>query len=462
MSKGIDLVKQGRAAEALPLLEREAAREDPPGWATLYLGMAKGMLAASDVPVQAAVDAAVDISPRALALTAAAWAMSEVGCYEEAITFARKAVALGGDPLAKEDLARFLLSSGQRSDEAERIYDEILSEDPMCLNALLGKARALYHKGRLGEAAGAVNTALSVNPKWPYARALRAFLYSYRGKPEASIVDAKKALKYGYEPQSEMHGLIAQGRYRQGQLARAQKSALRALALDGQNTDGHAVLHGIAEDRLGIDIFESGLTEAAFPFLEEVAARECPRGYATLYLAVLKSKRSGNSKSLVQAAEMVSNTVPADVVLQVKGATLCDMGDTEAGLADMREAVRLNPCTKNKTVLASRLAQFGEGMEEACQLYASIPEDDPDPWALDGRAWLDDLDEALAPCLRACEIAPREPCSHYMLARVLAEKGRYLEAAIEYENAMWLGYPDEDEIQAKIAECQAQLARGPE
>lgn len=214
----------------------------------------------------------------------------------------------------------------------------------------------------------------------------------------------------------------------------------------------------------GIDLFERGQEEEAYPLLADEAEKENPPGLATLYLCCLKAKRHSDPTFLNRISKRELWEVDNDLINQCKGGTLFDIGIKDQGLALMRDAVKENCSVQNMTVLASRLDRNNpDQRDEAFKLYFKILElDERNQSALLNIGLLyhvigDDVNAERY--LRASvEYDPEDPYAHYELAGYLARRRVLYEALGEYEEAVNKEYPEKEYPYSGLGYCLKEIS----
>ena len=131
--------------------------------------------------------------------------------------------------------------------------------------------------------------------------------------------------------------------------------------------------------------------------------------------------------------------------MQVKGATIYDIGIKEKGLNLMRKAVRINPSRQNIMVFVTRLENHQEYSEEVIGLYDLLLErDKSDIFAIVGRGYglLDQnrLSEAEMCARQAISLDPDNAQAHYLLGNILLESQDYSGSIAEFKKSIPLGY----------------------
>ncbi|MDZ7749621.1 MAG: tetratricopeptide repeat protein [Halofilum sp. (in: g-proteobacteria)] len=138
---------------------------------------------AAGLHIEGDYEAAIGLYRRALEIHATArihnylgWSLSELGRYAEAAKHSRAAIALDPDyPNAYNDLGAYLIEQGKPV-EAEPWLREATRMDGYCCThfAYYQLGRSLLLQSRIGEARGALQTALMIHPSYQPAIRLLA------------------------------------------------------------------------------------------------------------------------------------------------------------------------------------------------------------------------------------------------------------------------------------------------
>jgi len=171
----------------------------------------------------------------------------------------------------------------------------------------------------------------------------------------------------------------------------------------------------------------------------KAAEKEDPPGEMSLSCGALDTIRTGDRTFIDQACKAVKASLPRNVILNISGNAIFDIGDEDDGLKRLREAASLRASQKNRQDLAARLAAIDEHIE-ALDLYRRLLEDDPgDAPTLVRHAWvllnLGEWEEAEESCRQALEASPTDGQGRFALAQALEGQGRFAEAVKEYKKA---------------------------
>ena len=124
--------------------------------------------------------------------------------------------------------------------EAKTKFEKVLVDDPFHINAMLGMGELLYRQGLYGEGLKFANKALRLDTYHPKANYVAGILY--RGKGDN--LNAKEALGWAarsMEFRSNAYGQISELLLAEGQLAKAQKYAKKALDFNQYNINAWQV-----------------------------------------------------------------------------------------------------------------------------------------------------------------------------------------------------------------------------
>jgi tetratricopeptide (TPR) repeat protein len=105
------------------------------------------------------------------------------------------------------------------------------------------------------------------------------------------------------------------------------------------------------------------------------ALREHKPGFNTL-IAILSTAIVRQDKNLVDVAvELTKENVPRHVYLSLAGATLCDLGSKDEGLAMLRDAVKAKSSDASLSGLAAETTDLGEKEHLSKRVLNENPED---------------------------------------------------------------------------------------
>ncbi len=239
---------------------------------------------------------------------------------------------------------------------------------------------------------------------------------------------------------------------------------LKAIALfnDGQYEHACSLFHEIPKrkrgevtrqyiDELadacqyGVYYFEEGNLEKAYPFLKYES--QCQKDFelAMLYQASIDAVKAKDETIINRVVDQVKGALDEDLVMQVAGATLWEIGQLEKGFALMRKAVEIKPSQQNINVLVSRLpyqdAYYNEIETLYCRLINDFPED------INGWIGYSDLmlekneyDQALTYIKKAEEIGSNEAAIYQIKGAIFKAGKQYKASYREYVKALKSGF----------------------
>ncbi len=345
-------------------------------------------------------------SPRAMALGYRAQAFERDHEFDHAIVDYERAIALGRDePDILYSLA-FLKAQRGDTEEALRLYDQLLGLEP-------DHARALYQKGHLLALGG-------TSPDSVYRLVLAI---------DPDLLEARRSL-----------GTLLLER-------EAYEEALRHFEwLSDRDPRSSWAHNGAALSLEGLGRFEDAERE------HRAAVRLNPGDFVLrMNLAKLLAKRGKLAEARTEARKILSRTAP-DVQALVEFAGLVEnLGDTERALELYRAAVAAAP-DDFSLLLRAGIAHDRNGRREQGRAFfrraSRANPDSPQPPHNLGVSYLAEgrLEEAHEAFSQAAGLAPHSPRHWYHLAVVAARTGRYDEAVELLHKAVDLGGPEYAEM----------------
>lgn len=481
---GIALFEDGRGREALPLLRKEARKEEPPGLATLYLGAAESDRHGDASYVEEAARCVGDNVPEDLVLQVVGATKYDLGSREDGLDLMRKAVQL--NPSRKNILvfATRLDDSRENDYEAIRLYERLLENNDEDVNALLGWAAIAGEQGQATEAQEALRKLLRLLPEDPKAHYELGNILEREDEPAFALLLFQRAVELGHwRPQVVWVG-IADCYLKLGKPTKAARAVKKALKIEPEFDYALEIKEKTEteiEDKRrsrsksvnrspqmsGSWLFDQGRWQEASVVLKKEACKEEPAVLARLYLAALKAMRTGNPRHLDRAVRESVGEAPTDLLLQVKGVIAHDAArEREEGLNMLREAVQLKPSRKNIVTLASRLGQIPEYREEALRLYELLLDrDGEDVSGLIGWACMVERGrpkEAEQALRRALRISPNDPFVYYKLGDVFGHNDEQAIALLAFQRAVALGFEDLHCAWAGVANCYLNMGKSKE
>lgn len=339
--------------------------------------------------------------------------------------------------------------------ESLLLYNRLLEENPDDIYVLSCKGFVLIQYNRLAEAEELFRKALEISPKDAGVRCGLGEIFYQRGDFVSALNEYKKSLKYASDPYFSWIRM-ADCYYFLQKLTKAKKAALRALKQKPDCQYTKYLLEEIEGKFLeGEFLLADGCFEKAYRYLKVETAREKLPGKARLYLGMAEAILKKNVEFLNNAVKSIGDNLPRDFILANSGATKFEVGLKEEGLAELRRAVELSAANYNLIMLARRLGELPEGVNEAKEIYKRVLSDEPENFdALYGLAWLsDNNEEALELYRRAVKVDPDYAACHFKIGLILSCQRRFREAIQEFEEGRRLSDDNPSEISLNIAEC---------
>ena len=200
LNVGNELVQEGRAAEAVPILRQAVAICPADPAAHFGLGVALARSGAVAASVDELAQAARMGPPDAKTLAALGASLSAVGRADEARAVFERAVAIDpASPQARTNYAAALWAAGAH-DAAVAQYGEAAKLNPQDAGAQNNLAVALQQTGQLAEAIPHYYAAIALNPADGDARSNLALALADDGRSEAAVGQFREAIRL--DPQS--------------------------------------------------------------------------------------------------------------------------------------------------------------------------------------------------------------------------------------------------------------------
>jgi tetratricopeptide (TPR) repeat protein len=423
--------------------------------------------------------------------------------YKNAAKAWQKALDLsGGNPEIKRQLANNLVMSDQ-VDEAIRVYEELVEDEPKDLGSVL-RLSQLYRQKRVFDKARTYavkakeldNTNIDV-------RFNEVGLLEAEGKTTEAVALMKEIVestsRRNYLPNEKNLRIelldrlgIMQRNYEQ--FSEAIKSFEEILTLDPNTTKNaqaqivetyrqakdYAKAEATVEEYLkkspknrmlvrlkGQLLAESGKAqqgaEAVAKLLDGKEDREIHLAIAGIWEKAKNYSEMG--KSLDQAEKLSSSADEKETIYFMRGAMLEKQKNFAAAEAEFQKVLKADPQNAGAlNYLGYMLVDRNERVPEALAMIQKAVDQDPGNGAyLDSLGWayyrLDKLDEAAKYLNQAIEKTSKDPTVHDHLADVLFKQGKVKEAISSWERSLteWAAVPPADKDDKEVAKIQKKL-----
>lgn len=375
----------------------------------------------------------------------------------------------------------------QNLELADEKFSRALELNPALANAMLGKARILFHSNEYDKVSGFVDQALSLEPDNADAWVLRGEILRVQGQTQDAMMAFQEALDIApdnvtaqvgkastlimldtpdealvqlqqieqkYPKWYLVHHLKARALYQDQRLELAQESIRRALELEPDHLPSHLLS--------GTFAFKQGQLNVAERHLRIYYSRVPDNLQATKLLAAVLLKL----KQPAQAIEVMETSAPSaseDVqYLAMLGGAYLTVGDATRGMEYLEKAIALEP---DLAVLRLQLAigELVEGdvdqaigtLQLAVELDQSLYQAD----LLQTLIYLEnkDFDKALAVTESMVVKMPDNPAPLNLRGAARLGKGDLKEARIDFEAAVDI---QEDFLPAHLNLAQVELLNG--
>jgi arylsulfatase A-like enzyme/Tfp pilus assembly protein PilF len=248
MAQAFFLLRRGRAAEALPLIERSIAANPRSAVLRHRLGNAYRALGRHRQAIES-LRRALDLDPASIAcltdLGAAFLEAGELGSAEE--TFVRVTRLNPRAAEAYSNLALIEMKRGRR-EAAARLYERSLEEDPNLLRSLVNLGSLYEQVGRGAEAIPLYLRVAELEPENPRAYFSAGYLLTQAGRYDEALEVLERARKA--LPRSAAPAVYkARVHRRRGDLDSAEREARSALALEPSSAEARRILDAIEAER---------------------------------------------------------------------------------------------------------------------------------------------------------------------------------------------------------------------
>lgn len=446
-------------------------------------------------------------------------ALLALGNWQEALKLAEQLdPARSAEPVRLQLLRADAELSGEKLDEAEQRYRDILAQDERAARAHLGLARIAAIKGDAAAFEKAMDTAAAIDSDNPELWSLKADWQRSNGQAEASEKSYSEALNrrptdinnryhralarialnnpagadediQALKKQLGDHPMVAyvQGmnQFRQKHLAEAQTALEQAVRGNSSHYSSHYYLgltHLLrnqpaqaeqylkqaltiaprstpARQALALSQFRAQQYDAAAKTLTELLKRQ-PDDVTALNLLGEIELRRGNSAAGIRHLEAALKQQPDSRAAQTRlGLANLREGRVEEGVEDLDALIKSDPRLAQASATAA-LAKIQAGkLDDAAKVIALLKRNDdksPLPDHLDGLLLIarGQLDAAKSAFGRALEKAPGDPGVSQNLA-LLAIQGRHYDEAQGYYQAVLDKHPDDLSTLMSLAQLHA-------
>jgi protein O-GlcNAc transferase len=398
MNLAVAEVRAGKSAEALPVLQKLAARN-------------------------AALAPEVEI--------AYAQALTEAGKRPEALDRLRAAVAAAPQNAALHDALGSLLAQEQQWPEAQTEFARAVELDSQMTQARLHLATVLMQLHRPTEAAETLEAARSAQPQDVAVLNELALAYSAQGSYEKALPLAQEAMRLAPENSAAEYqaALALQGLGREHD---ATPLFERVVATEPKNAD--------ALTNYALALVQQGKAKDAIPLYKRAAelTPDNPVVHEDFGVAYLQQSDLDDAIREFQAGLKLDNDNPQ--LHYNLGLAYKLKDDTARAVPELEQAARLDPSSPDPAyTLGILYMQTGRFADSEAQLRHTLElrPQNGDAWAVLGSVYKQDnkLPEAADALRHAITLLPNQPGPHITLASVLSDQGQKAEAAAERKEA---------------------------
>jgi tetratricopeptide (TPR) repeat protein len=467
-------------------------------------GLAMSAAEAGDMAGAAAMlEKASSKSPNPRAMAQLGEMYEQMKDYRNAAKAWQKALDLsGGNPEIKRQLANNLVMSEQ-TDEAIRVYEELVEDDPKDLGSILRlselyRQKRLFDKARtyavkakeldgtnvsvrfnevaLLEAEGKATEAIALMKEIVESTARRNYLPNEKNL-RIELLERLGIMQRTYEQYSEAIKSFEEiltlepattrnpqaqivETYRQAKEYPRAEAALEEFLKKNPNNRTLIRLKGQLLAETGKA--QQGV-EVVSKLLDGKEDREIHLTIASLWE---KAKNySEMSKSLDQAEKLSTTAAEKETVYFMRGAMLEKQKNFAAAEAEFQKVLKSDPQNAGAlNYLGYMLVDRNERVHEALAMIQKAVDQDPGNGAyLDSLGWayyrLDKLDEAAKYLQQAIEKTSKDPTVHDHFGDVLFKQGKVKEAISSWERSLteWAAVPPADKDETEVAKIQKKL-----
>lgn len=445
-----------------------------------------------------------DKSPGMRTLAALAGTYEQMREYALAAETLKKALEFspGSNPELTRALAQNLMLA-ERYDEALKVYQDLIAEDPKDAQSQLRVSQIYRQKNDFAKAREASRKALEIDPENLEARFNDVNLFEAEGKIAEALTLLKDMLgstrKQSYSTSEKANRVALLERlgvmYRSNEQPQEAVAAFREIGeLDAtlsprvaaqvietyraakeyakaeREADEAAKKH--PDDRTLRMVRASVLAETGKPAqaVEELKTLLDGKSDREIQLSIAQAHEKARNypemaKALDAAEKLSESNDERETVLFMRGAMYEKLKQYDAAETEFRKTLALNPGNASAlNYLGYMLADRNVRLSEAQQLIQKALERDPNNGAyLDSLGWLyfrmGKLDEAEQTLRRALERFPRDPTIHDHLGDVCFRQGRLKDAIVQWQNSLkeWENASAAENDPAEVAKIQKKL-----
>jgi tetratricopeptide (TPR) repeat protein len=317
--------------------------------------------------------------------------------------------------------------------EAEKIYREILAQNPNYDRALNMLGVIAMQVGETAAAADLIGKAIAVQPAVAEYHLNRGAALDKLGKLDEAVNEYRQALSLKADYAQALSNL-GNGLRRQGNLTEAVAVCRRALGL----VPGFAEAH----HNLGLALQSSGQIDAAIEELTQAVARQ-PKSMEFMHGLAGGLAAAGRMREAITAYRNLLGVKPINPgIWSELGDALRRSGQLEAAAAAWEQAVALKPDLARAHVQLGRARYYQQKPREAMESYrrALAVSDSADTHNDLGAALhaMRDWDGAIAEYQRALAMQPKYAEAYNNLGSALKQKGEFEEAMKVFDKALEL------------------------
>lgn len=356
----------GRAEEARPLYEAVRSQK-----ATSEIGLAR--LAGVDfnagrrAEAHAALDAQLKETPNSLPLlTLKAQLLSAEGRGEEALSTARKAVAVDAGSAQAQYVLGFAEAENRNNEAARAAYREALRLSPGMVSAQIELSRLLLLAGETDEALQLAQTARKAAPANAQARMTLTRALLQKGDVRAAEADAR-ALVQTFPNSAPVHALHGRVLLARSDAAGAVRAFDRALELNPADVEAVA-------GRTAVDLDRKRPGEARARI--ERAMAKAPSSSALLLTAAQFERADGRIPAAEQYLRKAIDLEPANLAAYNQLAVLyLQQNRLDEGKRELQEVVKRKPDAVAPRTMIAIIDQIKGRTDDAMKQYDAILQD---------------------------------------------------------------------------------------